>query len=127
MEIKVSDRLLRLPPYLFGKLNSIKSELRREGRDIIDFGMGNPDKAAPPEVIAKTQEVMADPKAHRHSHPKRSKRNMPPPSLDRRFFLNCRVLTSYLMNRPEGDTRCKNGSCNRFERLHRETKDYQSK
>ncbi len=70
MNIQVSDRLLRLPPYLFGKLNSLKAQLRREGHDIIDLGMGNPDKAAPHEVTEKAREVLTDPKAHRYSSSK---------------------------------------------------------
>ena len=67
MEIKYSERLLRLPPYLFGKLNEIKIGFRQEGKDIIDFGMGNPDHGAPKEIVDKTKEVLDDPKTHRYS------------------------------------------------------------
>ncbi len=67
MKIQVSDRLIRLPPYLFGKLNALKAQLRRDGHDIIDLGMGNPDKAAPDKVTEKAREVLNDPKAHRYS------------------------------------------------------------
>ena len=49
-KINVSERLLRLPPYLFGALNAMKSKLRADGRDVIDLGMGNPTDA-PPEVV----------------------------------------------------------------------------
>ncbi len=70
MKIQASDRLLRLPPYLFGKLNTLKAQLRRDGQDIIDLGMGNPDKAAPDEVTEKAREVLTDPKAHRYSSSK---------------------------------------------------------
>lgn len=70
MKIQVSNRLERLPPYLFGKLNSLKAQLRRDGQDIIDLGMGNPDKAAPEEVTEKAREVLTDPKAHRYSSSK---------------------------------------------------------
>ena len=44
--------------------------MRRDGHDIIDMGMGNPDKAAPEEVTAKAREVLTDPKAHRYSSSK---------------------------------------------------------
>ena len=67
MEIKFSERLLRLPPYIFAQLNAMKLELRRQGKDVIDLGMGNPDKSAPSEVIDKTREVMNDPKIHGYS------------------------------------------------------------
>ena len=41
--INVSERLRRLPPYLFGRLNEMKSRLRSEGCHVIDLGMGNPN------------------------------------------------------------------------------------
>ncbi|HOJ50081.1 MAG TPA: aminotransferase class I/II-fold pyridoxal phosphate-dependent enzyme [Spirochaetota bacterium] len=67
MNIEVSSRIKRLPPYIFGEINALKLKLRREGKDIIDLGMGNPDKPAPKEVMAKAIEVIKDPKAHRYS------------------------------------------------------------
>jgi aspartate/methionine/tyrosine aminotransferase len=36
-------RLDRLPPCVFATVNEIKMEARREGQDIIDLGMGNPE------------------------------------------------------------------------------------
>ncbi|HCL56699.1 MAG TPA: hypothetical protein DHW82_06780 [Spirochaetia bacterium] len=70
MEFQFADRLLKLPPYVFGKLNALKLELRRKGIDIIDLGMGNPDKGAPDSVVSKTLEVLKDPKTHRYSRSK---------------------------------------------------------
>ncbi len=35
--IPVADRLLRLPPYLFGRINKLKYEKRRAGDDVIDL------------------------------------------------------------------------------------------
>lgn len=67
MDIQFSDRLNRLPPYLFGKINALKLKLRQEGKDIIDLGMGNPDKGSPLEVVQKTQEVIQNEKTHRYS------------------------------------------------------------
>ncbi|HEY7841410.1 MAG TPA: alanine transaminase, partial [Gammaproteobacteria bacterium] len=40
-------RIQRLPPYVFNIVNDLKMEERRRGEDIIDFGMGNPDRPAP--------------------------------------------------------------------------------
>ncbi len=65
--IDVADRLRRLPPYLFGKLNQIKYEKRREGYDIIDLGMGNPTDATPDCVVDKLCEAARDPRNHRYS------------------------------------------------------------
>lgn len=57
----------RLPPYVFAEVNRMKAAWRKEGRDIIDFGMGNPDLAPAPHIIDKLKEVAADPRAHRYS------------------------------------------------------------
>lgn len=70
MDILFSDRLLRLPPYVFGKLNALKLKLRQEGKDLIDLGMGNPDQGAPQEVVLKTKEVIENPRTHRYSRSK---------------------------------------------------------
>ena len=37
-------RIRRLPPYLFAEVNEMKARARAAGEDIIDFGMGNPDR-----------------------------------------------------------------------------------
>ncbi len=60
-------RIRRLPPYVFAEVNRLKAEARGRGEDVIDLGMGNPDSAAPPHVVAKLVETVADPRAHRYS------------------------------------------------------------
>lgn len=60
-------KIRRLPPYLFAEVNAMKAAARAEGRDIIDFGMGNPDSATPPHIVAKLNEAVADPRTHRYS------------------------------------------------------------
>jgi alanine-synthesizing transaminase len=57
----------RLPPYVFAEVNRLKAAYRQQGRDVIDFGMGNPDLPPAPHIIAKLAEVAADPRAHRYS------------------------------------------------------------
>ena len=52
-KIETALRIKRLPPYLFGKLNALKLEKRRQDIDIIDLGMGNPMDGAPDMVIEK--------------------------------------------------------------------------
>ena len=44
-QIEVAERVRRLPPYLFGKINALKQQKRRAGIDIIDLGMGDPTDA----------------------------------------------------------------------------------
>ena len=38
-------RIAKLPPYVFAVINEMKAKLRAAGKDVVDFGMGNPDGA----------------------------------------------------------------------------------
>ena len=60
-------RIRRLPPYVFAEVNAAKARARAEGQDIIDLGMGNPDSATPPHIVAKLVETVQDPRTHRYS------------------------------------------------------------
>src|SRR5712691_6117291 len=66
-QIDVADRVKRLPPYLFGRINDLKYRKRRAGVDIIDLGMGNPTDAPDPLVIEKLCEAAHDERNHRYS------------------------------------------------------------
>jgi alanine-synthesizing transaminase len=65
--IPVADRLKRLPPYLFGKINKLKYQKRVAGIDVIDLGMGNPTDPPEPIILEKMAEALKDPKNHRYS------------------------------------------------------------
>ena len=60
-------RIKRLPPYVFNAIGDLCLKARREGEDIIDFGMGNPDDATPPHIVAKLIEAASKPANHRYS------------------------------------------------------------
>src|SRR5437868_12276523 len=60
-------RIKRLPPYVFGEVNSLKAAARATGRDVIDLGMGNPDHPTPPHIVAKLIEAVQKPANHRYS------------------------------------------------------------
>jgi alanine-synthesizing transaminase len=60
-------RMHRLPPYLFGRINSLKIDLRRRGVDIIDLGMGNPNDPTPQAVVDKLCEAVNDKRNQRYS------------------------------------------------------------
>jgi len=60
-------RIRRLPPYVFAQVNTMKAAARAKGDDIIDLGMGNPDGATPPHIVAKLIEAVQDPRTHRYS------------------------------------------------------------
>ena len=60
-------RIKRLPPYVFNIVNDLKAKARARGEDIIDFGMGNPDKPAPAHIVEKLVEAAQRPDTHRYS------------------------------------------------------------
>ncbi|MBY0420778.1 MAG: LL-diaminopimelate aminotransferase [Parvularculaceae bacterium] len=60
-------RIKCLPPYVFEEVNKLKARLRAEGRDVIDFGMGNPDMPTPPHIIEKLVETAKKPRTNRYS------------------------------------------------------------
>jgi alanine-synthesizing transaminase len=60
-------RIRRLPPYVFAEVNQAKARARAAAEDIIDLGMGNPDSATPPHIVAKLVETVQDPRSHRYS------------------------------------------------------------
>ena len=62
-----SKRISELPPYIFARLNKLKMEARRKGRDIIDMGMGNPDQPPSPKIIEKLIETARKQKVHGYS------------------------------------------------------------
>lgn len=65
--VPVADRMKRLPPYLFGKINKLKYQKRVAGVDVIDLGMGNPTDPPDPLIQEKLADALKDPKNHRYS------------------------------------------------------------
>ncbi len=61
------ERINRLPPYIFSEINGLKMKLRSEKRDIIDFGMGNPDMPTPLHIRQKLKETIDKPGVGRYS------------------------------------------------------------
>ena len=60
-------KINRLPPYIFNIVNELKILARKNGDDIIDFGMGNPDQKTPDHIINKMQECANKDNVHRYS------------------------------------------------------------
>lgn len=61
------EKIKRLPPYVFAQVNQLKMELRHAEKDIIDFGMGNPDQPTPQHIVDKLCEAAQDGRNHRYS------------------------------------------------------------
>jgi LL-diaminopimelate aminotransferase len=62
--MKRSDRLNALPPYLFAEIDRKKRAARAAGRDIIDFGVGDPDQPTHGFIIDRMQNAIRAPENH---------------------------------------------------------------
>lgn len=60
-------RMDRLPPYMFKVVDKLKIDMRREGVDIVDLGMGNPDLPTPRHIVEKLIEAAEKPQNYRYS------------------------------------------------------------
>jgi alanine-synthesizing transaminase len=61
------DRIKRLPKYVFAEVNELKMAERRNGADVIDFSMGNPDGDTPEHIREKLIESAQKTKTHGYS------------------------------------------------------------
>jgi alanine-synthesizing transaminase len=66
-QIQIAERVTRLPPYLFGRINGLLYNKRRAGEDVIDLGMGNPSDPPHESVIEKLAEAARDVTNHGYS------------------------------------------------------------
>ncbi|HEY2761702.1 MAG TPA: aminotransferase class I/II-fold pyridoxal phosphate-dependent enzyme [Pirellulales bacterium] len=66
-QIQLAERMKRLPPYLFARINQLMYQKRRSGGDVIDMGMGNPTDPPADLIIEKLAEAARDPKNHGYS------------------------------------------------------------
>jgi LL-diaminopimelate aminotransferase len=66
MKIELADRIKELPPYLFARIDALKTEERKKGKDLIDLGIGDPDLPTPPHIVAALAEAARDPGTHRY-------------------------------------------------------------
>jgi len=64
---KLSKKVQSLPPYLFLEIDKAKRQARKEGRDIIDLGIGDPDQPTPEFIIEALYKASLDPANHRYA------------------------------------------------------------
>jgi LL-diaminopimelate aminotransferase len=64
--MKTSERLDRLPPYLFAELERKISEKRAQGIDVISLGIGDPDTPSPGAAVDALAAAAADPSTHQY-------------------------------------------------------------
>jgi LL-diaminopimelate aminotransferase len=65
--IEISERLKKLPPYLFAEIDRQKRQLKEQGIDLIDLGIGDPDQPTPGHIIEKLSQAAQDPANHRYA------------------------------------------------------------
>jgi LL-diaminopimelate aminotransferase len=62
-----SERLRKLPPYLFAEIDRKKKAAIAAGRDVINLGVGDPDRPTPPAIIASLQHHALNPAFHQYA------------------------------------------------------------
>ncbi|MGC8966591.1 MAG: LL-diaminopimelate aminotransferase [Caldimicrobium sp.] len=64
--VEISERLKKIPPYLFVELDRLKNEKLKEGADVIDLGIGDPDIPTPRDIVEVAQRALEKPENHRY-------------------------------------------------------------
>lgn len=67
IRINLSERLSKLPPYLFVEIDRAKKEAIAGGRDIIDLGVGDPDRPTPRFIIDALYRASRNPATHKYA------------------------------------------------------------
>ena len=62
-----SERLRKLPPYLFAEIDKKKKAAIAAGRDVINLGVGDPDRPTPPSIIRSLQHHAENPAFHQYA------------------------------------------------------------
>jgi LL-diaminopimelate aminotransferase len=62
-----SERLRKLPPYLFAEIDRKKKAAIAAGRDVINLGVGDPDQPTPESIIRSLQHHVENPAFHQYA------------------------------------------------------------
>ncbi len=63
---ELAKRVAKLPPYLFKEIDEKKRNLERQGIEIIDLGVGDPDLPTPSKIIEAMRRAVQDPATHHY-------------------------------------------------------------
>ena len=66
MAFEPARRLTALPPYLFKELDRQRDEVKARGVDVIDLGVGDPDRPTPRPIIEALQKAAENPANHQY-------------------------------------------------------------
>jgi len=64
--MQVAARLLKTPPYPFAELARLKAAALADGVDLIDFGIGDPDRPTPAHIVEALRKAAAEPATHQY-------------------------------------------------------------
>jgi LL-diaminopimelate aminotransferase len=64
--MRPSERLSRIPPYLFAELERKIAAKKAAGVDVISLGIGDPDRPTPPLIVEAMQEAVTEPETHQY-------------------------------------------------------------
>jgi len=64
--MEISERLKKVPPYLFVELDRLKNEKKEQGIDVIDLGIGDPDIPTPSEIVEVAKRALEKKEYHRY-------------------------------------------------------------
>jgi LL-diaminopimelate aminotransferase len=67
--LQTSERLKNLPPYTLARVFQDRDEKIRQGVDVIDLGVGNPDMRPPERAIEALKAALDDPAVQNHRYP----------------------------------------------------------
>ena len=62
--MRVSERLKKIPPYLFAEIDRKIAEAKAQGKDVISLGIGDPDTPTLQPVVDAMHEAIDNPKNH---------------------------------------------------------------
>ena len=66
MIIKPSDRIGDVKTYYFATKLAEIADLNRQGKDVLNLGIGSPDLSPPDEIIEELRNAVLSPDAHRY-------------------------------------------------------------
>ena len=71
IQVHYSEKLKRLPPYLFGAIDILKKQAYEKKLDVIDLGMGNPDLPTSEHIVERLCDTVRNhPRSHRYPQAK---------------------------------------------------------
>jgi LL-diaminopimelate aminotransferase len=66
IKVELSEKLKKLPPYLFARIDDMKAEALKKGIDLIDISIGDPDIPTPTHIVDAMKVAVEKPEHHQY-------------------------------------------------------------